>query len=408
MPHFDSKKIATLLLHKAKDYFPSKVSDQLKKLYMATAILDFAVACVSIFEPIYLYTIGIPLYQIMLFYCGVYSIYFFVIPLGGRIAKERGFAHGIAYGSFFLVLYYLFLFATSTNHGFIFPAMIAFACQKACYWPGFHSEMAFFGKKKELGREVSGVVALSSLVSAAGPFLGGLIVAVFGFPTLFIVACSLILISNLPLFVVAEVFKPSTLAYTEPYKELIAPENRKYFFAFMGFAEELVTLGLWPIFVFITVDNIFEVGSIAAGVAVVAAIALVVIGRLADVRDRREMMTTGAVMYTLSWFVKLIVRTGGGIFMADFFSRLSKFLLVLPMVAGVYEHAMKTTHIVKTVLFFEMSLTVGKIVTAGSLALVFYIWGPVWHVAFIWAGFASMLYIILGRKDGHIARQIGA
>jgi hypothetical protein len=68
---------------------------EIRELYVSTTILDFGLAMILIFEPIYLYTIGYTLRQIIFFFFLVYLIYFFILPLGASFAKHLGYEHSI-------------------------------------------------------------------------------------------------------------------------------------------------------------------------------------------------------------------------------------------------------------------------------------------------------------------------
>src|SRR3989338_3900147 len=99
MPHIELKRLVSSLLCFERSFFPSHMPRKLKEFYLAMAILNFALAAAMLFEPVYLYTLGFPLWKIMFFYFGVYVLYFITMPLGGKVAKQKGFAHSMIYGS---------------------------------------------------------------------------------------------------------------------------------------------------------------------------------------------------------------------------------------------------------------------------------------------------------------------
>jgi len=398
MPHRTTPFLYRALRDRVSEFFPPHLHPQIKRLYLSTAVLNGAVAMVSLLEPIYLYTLGVPVWQIMALYAAVYAIYFFIIPLGGKFVKQHGFSHGILYGSVFLVVYYSFLFLVAYDARYLVAAAVALACQKACYWPGFHAQFAFFGRGDERGREISNIAVLSSIATVIGPLFGGVIVAQWGFPVLFIVSSSVILLSNLPLLTVREVFTPSHhLSYRETYQSLIAPENRKYFFGFLGYAEELVEFTVWPIVLFVVVGGVLNVGGFLTLSMALTTIIVLLIGRVVDRCDRHILMRWGAASIVVSWILRLCFYATPKVFWIDFTARAAKSLFTFPLVAGLYEHAVKTS-VVRTVLFFEMSLTVGKFLTAASLSVLFYVYGEQWWMAFTWASVMAGLYLLLGMK----------
>jgi len=152
-------------------------SRQVKGLMSATALLNFAVSAISLFEPIYLYSLGWSLASICLYYFAVYALTFFLLPLGARYVGRLGFQHAILYSSPFLIVYYLALFAIPHHPGFVALAVAAFAVQKILYWPAFNAEMVKYGHDGERGREISNLASLSSFATILGPTFGGVLTA---------------------------------------------------------------------------------------------------------------------------------------------------------------------------------------------------------------------------------------
>lgn len=401
MHHVDFKKLIAGALAQERTLFPSQLPRELKELYLTMTLLNFALAAGMLFEPIYLYTIGFSIAQIMLYFFAVYGLYFVFIPLGGRFVKERGFEKGIIVGSFFLILYFVFLLNIPRSEVFLACAIFALALQKMFFWPGYHADFAFFSKAGERGREVSIVAILDAFSYVLGPLLGGLLIALLGFAGLFMAMCVMIAFSVIPLLTTKEVFKPSTLAYREPYKALVAKENRRYLFGIIGFGEELVALTIWPIFIYLTFANFVSTGMAITASTLITSLAILYGGRLTDKSNPRSILRFSTILLTFAWVIRLFVRGAGGVVFADFFSRTTKYLFALPFFSGLYRHASETS-IVRTVIFFEMALTIGKMIAAALLALIFYFAPNAWNAAFGLAAAFSLLYFFLSsaRNEG--------
>ena len=117
---------------------------------------------------------------------------------------------------------------------------------------------------------------------------------------------------------------------------------------------------MWPIFVYLTFNNVFSTGFVAAVSTLITSLVLLYVGRASDLRNRKGILRIGSVFTVLSWLMRIVARGGAGVFLVDFFSRTSRNILMLPLLSGLYEYASKTA-VVRTVIFFEMSLTVGKL-----------------------------------------------
>jgi hypothetical protein len=379
-------------------YFARRLTYQIKELYLSVTLLDFATSLVAIFEPIYLYTLGYSIKQILIFCIAIYVIYFFTLPLGGKIARLQGYEHSILYSTPFLIFYYIFLFAVPYHPLFLAAAAVSLALQKMLYWPGYHSDFARFSVDGERGRQVSNRVVIGSLVSAIGPLIGGLVLTFFGFKILFIVVVILLLASNIPLLSTKEIFTPIPFSYPHAYRRLFRKENRRKFFAYLGFGEELIFLVLWPIFIYTIIKNYFSIGMIVAAATLVTIFVILFVGRITDKSNKHSVLRFGTFFSAISWLFRMLVRGGLGIFLVDSFYRISRNILGIPLTAITYERAGKAS-VMKSVIFFEMALTLGKLLAASSiLVLLFFIPTPnglVWNIIFGVAGAMTLFYALL-------------
>lgn len=398
MHHVDFKKLIASALEKERTFFPSHLPRELKELYLTMTMLNFALAAGMLFEPIYLYTIGFSLSQIMLYFFCVYVAYFFVMPLGAQFVKRYGFEHGIMVGCVFLVLYFVMLLLIPFHPLFVVLAITMLVIQKMFFWPGYHADFAFFSKAGERGREVGMVAILDALSYVLGPIAGGILIAAFGFGGLFVVMCVIILMSTVPLMTTKEVFKPSSLPYHEPFIALASRENRRYLFGYMGFGEELVALAVWPVFIFLTFNNFVTTGAAITLSTLITSLAILYAGKLTDISGRKRVLRFSTFLLSLSWIARVFMRGAGGVVFADFFSRTAKYLFAVPFFSGLYRHASETS-VVRAVLFFEMGLTLGKIAAAGILAVIFFYVPNGWNAAFIIAALFSGLYFFLRRNE---------
>lgn len=377
-------------------YFARQARGEVRELYMSSAVLDLAVSMVLLFEPIYLYQQGLLVRDIILFYLGVYVLYFFLMPLGGKFLKRYGFEHSIFLGSPFLIFYYLFLALSSQSVFFLVPAALAYALQKTFYWPGYHANFAHYGQNFEQGREVGSITAIISFVYIIGPLIGGAVMYFFNFTALFIIVAILIALSNVPLILTPERFLPSDFSYFGAYRRLVKRKNWRRLIAYSGFGEEFILLAIWPVFMYIALKDTLRTGGAIALSTLITTIVVLYIGKLTDKARRRPILRLTSVIYAVSWFVRLLTRSPFGILTADTFSRIGKNALSVPLTAITYQAA-RERGVVKNVVFFEMSLVVGKIVAMIGVLVVLALVPPAfqWQAIFALAGVFTLLYSLL-------------
>ena len=372
-------------------YLMPHPSRQLKELFASTAILDFATAAVVLFEPVYMLRAGFRIEEILLFFAAVYLAYFFLLPLGGRVAKSHGYEHAILFSSPFLILYYLALFSVAYGKVFLVVAGIALVIQKIFYWPSYHATFATSGLFAERGREISNRVALGTVLSVLAPAVGGFVIATSGFTALFLGVAALILASNIPLLRTPEYFKPEPFRYFAALSRVFARSRRRAFWSALGYGEELIALVVWPLFIVTVVHDLFSAGLVISLSMLATAVGVLYVGRLCDERGRDGILRAGVIATAASWLVRPFIGSGLGVFGADTFYRLARYFMGVPYMAAVYERDQRG-FAVEEVVAFEMTLALGKVLAALGCVWAFMVWPESWAPVFTIAALFSLLY----------------
>ena len=377
--------------HYLEHYLAPHPSQEVRELFISTSILDFAMALVMVFEPIYLYSQKFSLEQILWFYFAVYALYFVFLPIGGRICRNHGYEHTILLSSPFLILYYLAFFAVSYNKLFIAAAVVFLVIQKVLYWPSYHSNFATWSDGREGGREISNMSALSGFVASLAPVIGGLIAATAGFRTLFAVAAVLILVSNIPMLRTPEIFIPKAFAYGAAVKRVFSKENRRTLLACFGFGEELIALVLWPIFIASVVPDLLSLGAIVSLSMLANVLVTLYVGGLCDDGAKTPVLRSGTAFVTASWLTRLLVTGGLGVFLIDSFYRVAKNMVGVPFAAILYDDA-RRGGVTETVVFFEMALSLGKMAACVAAIVIFRLVPGFWTGIFILAAVFALAF----------------
>jgi MFS family permease len=373
---------------------PLRLNAAVRDLYISTAIQNFALATVAIFEPVYLYESGYRLTTICLFYLGVYVLYILLLPLGMKFSLHFGYEKGMVVGSLLWVALYLCLALSVANSWLLLLAVVVYAVQKAFYWPGFHADFAQYSVDEEQGRELGGITFLQLSVAIAGPVVGGIILASSGFTTLFIVVAMLLLVSNVPFFIRPERFKPEHMSYGDLWRHLFEHVNWRWTVASLGYGEELVALVIWPIAMSIVMaQNSILLGSLIGATALITAVSAPVLGRLSDQLSPRSVLRYSTWMYFFSWLVRVLAISPFGVLVTDAMSRVSKNGLGVSYTQLLYQKARADGRVMTRVMTFELGLAIGKAVVAGLLALAFF-FGAQLSFAFGVAALCTLLYLV--------------
>jgi MFS family permease len=363
------------------NYFSEELNREVVELYWSTALTNLATNLAYIFEPIFLYGLGYKITHILFFYIVVYTCYaLFILPLT-KITAKIGYKHAIFISTVFYVIYWITLFQIKFHPGLFYIVPIFFALQKCFYWPPYNADVAISNTKKQRGREIGVLFSLIEMVSIIGPILGGLISAVFGFQVLFIASSIIMLSSAYPLFRTPDIYT----RHNFKLKNFLAifkrfPQN---FFAYWGYAEDLMLMSLWPIYMFLIIPNVSSIGLIVTFASLVAIMVMLYVGRLIDNRKQHELLPLASIFYGLGWVFRFVANQPAAVVGFDVQTRLGKGMVNVPLLTTTYSLAGSRGPDLAIAygVFYEFSLSIGKIFTAlmaiwilssgGSLGLVF-------------------------------------
>ncbi|MCK4919130.1 MAG: MFS transporter [Candidatus Pacebacteria bacterium] len=382
-------------------YLEHSLKREIIELYTSIAIRNFAFSMIAIFEPVYLYKLYGSISIVLLYYAVAYTIYLFTVSFGAKAAARYGFEHCIFYSVPFAILYFLSLSQVPSHGWLIFFAILFFTGYKILFWPSYHTDFAHYSKSGYKGRELSILSLTSTIAMIAGPVVGGLILTKFGFEVLFIIVSIISLISAIPLFTTREKFEPHKFSYKKSWRRFLNPYNhykRKDSISYFGYGEEFVAMVAWPIFIFLIIKEFYLMGIIMSVVIISISITSLYVGKLSDILSRkgkRKLLKYSTILLAISWFLRPFALNWLSILLVDIFSKGSKNGIIYPLRTFVYSGGENHKGFLKYIIFYEMSLTAGKMFIAWIIFFIsLYISGPnFWFVVFSLAGLWSLLYL---------------
>jgi MFS family permease len=368
---------------------------EIKEFLTTISLHEMAQAAINIFEPIYLYTMGLSVVQILLFYLGVYGLYFLLIPIGGRVAKAFGFEHTMSIGIIFSIAFFLSLIAIPAAPEFVYLSAVLYALQKTFWWPAYHANFANYSRRKEAGREIGMTYVISSITAAIGPVIGGFLITYTNFAVLYTVAIVLMLVSAIPMLSTPERFTPSKLGWMEQMRYIFNRKRARELVSGLAFGEELIALTIWPLFLYSLVNSALDLGALVGGATALTVLATAVAARWSDEKNRKTVYILGGLLNVLSWIGRPLLMWPLAALGVDTIYRTGKSLLYVPMYSHVYEEA-KATHVMLEVVAFEGILVLGKFATILVLLIVYPLAG--FSGAFVVAAVCSLFYFLYRLK----------
>lgn len=382
-----------LAAHHFPSYFHRRLNKQLGGLYLAATILDFALAMVVLFEPVYLYRLGYSIEHILLYYVVVYSVYYFIVPLGGKFVARFGPARSMALSTVMLIGYYASLFAVQSVSVFFWIAPLFFALQKMLYWPAYHLEFILSSDQGERGKEFSGLWSLSTIVYIIGPVLGGVIIQQSGFNVLFILVMVLIMCSNIPLFLSPVTYHGTLSSYWQMLIQPFTKLHVRSMVAYLALGEELIMLTIWPIFIALTFVSYEKMGGAIAIATLITALVTLYIGKLIDRDRQKQMLRWGAIATAVIWLTRPFLKSLGMVFTSETLGRIAKNTTFVTLTTASYGKALRENQIIERSVMFEQGFALGKTFIAAAIIVLASFISP-FTAAFLAASAVSLLYLV--------------
>lgn len=375
-------------------YFPHHLSREITEVYWQTFLSNLALALVFIFEPIYLYSSGFSLIQILWFYVQVYVWYLLWISVGAKFASLFGYKHSIFVSNIFYVVYWVILFLVSTHHFLFFVAPLFFALQKSWFWPAYDAEFGISSKQIQRGRETGVLYALIQSGFILGPFIGGFVSETLGFLVLFTFASALMLFSVYPLFKSPEIYCRHSFRFAT--LRAVFKKYKSNFFGYWGYAEDLMVMSLWPVYMFMVIPDFLNIGLVTTIATVIGTMLMLYVGRLTDKKDKRKLILGSSIIYGATWLFRFLANNLVNVLTFDSLTKGAKGVTTIPMTALTYERVAEKDNdwAIAYSVFYEMSLSVGKIVTALLGILILAATGNIFLV-FALVGVLTMFYGLL-------------
>lgn len=372
-------------------YFSHHLNREVKEVFWHSLLSGLALSLVFIFEPIYLYSLGYSLPRILWFYAMVYVWYMLLVSLGAKFASHYGYKHSILVSNIFYVIYWIVLFSVKASPMMFFVAPVFFALQKSWFWPAYDAELSLSSARTERGREVGVQQSLLQIGFIAGPIIGGALSQKFGFLALFITAATVLMVSVYPLFKSPEVYSQHEFKLKNLWTMFRRyPRN---FFGYFGYAEDMMVMSLWPIYMFMVVPSFFEIGTISTVATLLGTVIMLYMGRLTDRADKHSLIRWSAVLYGLTWIFRFAGSGIGGVLGFDIATKTGKNILNVPMLALTFERAggRGGDQAIAYSVFYEFSLSFVKILMCLAAIAILGAGGSILWV-FALAGVLTLFY----------------
>ncbi|MFZ6015589.1 MAG: MFS transporter [Patescibacteria group bacterium] len=388
-------------LHRLYILFPNK---ELNLFYFTVAASAFGDGIISIFVPIYLFQMGMPVHKIVFFYFLLFFYLSLITHFGAKIVERMGAKHSMLASAPFAVLYYLgFIYLPA--HGWLFYILpLAMAVRATLYNFGYHFLIIPRLERKNEGRQISLMYALVTLAGIIGPVLGGVIATKFHFSVLYFIAAITYVAATLPLFLTKDIRFRDGISWKNTFNSIFARKNRGMTISSASYAiESILDSMLWPIYILLILGTVEKTGYFVSLSLAISFFVLFLIGRLTDKIKKPKLLKIGSLLYFFGWIGRLFVKNATGIFITDSYKNSAQKILMIPWVA--YNYDLTTKHnFVGYMVYREFMYHFTRTLFLPFIILIFYFDFYPFTTCFIIAAAASLGYAKLNKLNTDAGR----
>ncbi len=327
------------------------------------------------------------------------GVLFTIATIGNAIFSKILFQRAILLSSLALIGQICLWFLAKQNMYLMLASGLLAGLEMTLYWIPYH--IFFIRKIKTVaghyGKQTSVRFFLVRLTSGVTPFIGGVIIAAFGFSALFIISILLVLVSALPIL---SNVREEQHTRAHDLKKILRKFyfNKKYKLMTLSYfgdgADAIIYAIFWPILLFTVLNDFVKLGFINTLSLIASAISVLLAGRLMDNNGSKAVHGFGVFFNSLLYLPRMLL-TGVGLFYAiDVVDRINSSFYALPNMSLAYEKAKRSGDDGNYTVYRELSIHT-SIVVVCSLTLFLILLLGTWKWVFIIAIIGSLMTYLM-------------
>ena len=317
------------------------LNDKYNDLILADTLRHLALAMISLFIPIFLFKLGFTVAAVVfleLAMCvGCIVAHYFAI----KYIPAWGVKKTLVISYVLNIILYLLLYQASAlllrvdlN---VYLAIIAFfnVLASAIYWTGHHVYFFKTTTAANSGLKAGLITIVPTLAGIVSPFLGGLLISVYGFKTMFLTSAILLAAAGGALLFSQDInVEKSNLQWKKIFDLRRFGKNLIYFLEGVGFH---ATSFFWPILLFLSAVKLASIGLLYLFSNLAFSVIGYYSGKFTDRGGNRRMITIGSLGHGSSIILRALATTVGAMTLWQTMGGTFGSILHIPLEAGFYK-----------------------------------------------------------------------
>lgn len=347
----------------------------LTPLFLNESARAVSVSFLSFFSAIYIYkrillTTGDEKLAFLVAFAFFAILYLFKILstfLAENLTLTLGLKKQVVFGNLLTIAtLFAFLFS-SNNFSILFLAAIFWGAAVGFFWFGHHGLLAKVGCRGEYGEAIGWGGIINSLAVSATPFLGGFLVSHFSYQILFLASLAILLLGFWPLVNLTDETIHHDAQAGEIFKLLLTHKRMSLVYFSLGAVGVIYSLALLFV-IYLSLGKELSFGGFFSLSMLLVAIVNFAIGRWTDKNGKKKLLSYGAFLSGLVWFVRFFTLSLPVLFLLDVTDRIAGGMVGIPLLVLTLEKALDGHSTGRAILFREIAIGLGEI--SGVLMLM--------------------------------------
>lgn len=323
--------------HITQHHFFRIKNTELNEIYVVMSIRSFIISTIGVFIPIYLYTAGLSVQDIALFYIIMFGAEGILHYPSALLLSRLGPKHNIALSLPILVFHLWQLWTIEQYHFPLWTIAVTGSITLALYWTAYHYDFSKAKTKKKASKQVSRQYIIIAILGAIAPFIGGSIAEYYGFSTLFGVVTLLMLLAVVPLFKTGDKHPRHKF---NPHKVRFDNYTSRQLIAVGASAVEATTqLTFWPLLVYLVIGNYQKIGIVTSSALILTIVTTYYVGKRGIDGDRCKYIRTGSFLTGLIHIFRPLASSILHVFGFNLLNSFTHAIFMSPLMTEYYLHA---------------------------------------------------------------------
>lgn len=350
-------------------------------LFWAASLRRIAQTILSLFSIIYLFQVAridgfdekVGILFVLLYIFIVLITKFISMSFAENLSQRIGFKKTMWVSGIPFFLLIISLLLTPVHFYLFFLAAAFWGIHSGLYWWGYHGYFIKYGESGKYGQGIGEAKFLDTTAIVLTPIFGAAVTEIFGFSSTFILSGVFMLLA---LIVLGRKYDTAQKRDVKLKNVLsLIKDHKSVALAYIGLQAEFTFYATaWPLFLFLFFGKVISLGAIVSLAAFIAAIVGVVIGKFVDKKGERKVVSIGAPLLALSWFVRMVNLTLPNFIFADSIRNFGERMVSLPLTELNYKKAIEGGS-GRAILFRETTFVIGGLLALSTLAIWVYLGG---------------------------------